>query len=890
MKRLLSCATLALCLHTGAASALGADYLTAPSDPNASLATRNVYDYLRTRRGQPENSMIEGQFLGMINQVLYPGKKFYGIFDINQHAINGKLPGIAGSRYDGEDKETNVYRLDPDICSRINLKLIDTWNQAQPIIHLTATPRNPWNQQLGREPDNSNTQKIGKLLRAATLTDAEKIIRAKFWADIDTIAGGLQELEDAGIPVLFRPFAEFNQSNKYYFNKQTAADFNALWKEVFHYYVDAPPAGKGLNNLLFCWEVWALNRNDASANIGPWYPGDNFVDVVAGAFYFVPDTLTKYYLDPVTGAFSFAHSDPHDAPVFNWLISQKRPFGAAQYGLNQDTNTPGDHNFTRAFMDYAPDLAFAAYWNQYQAVERQANASAFVADPRVATHDDLPIFDISPATVTLGALSQTYDGTPRLASVTTAPADLNVIVTYDGSGTAPTNAGSYAVVATIDDPHYFGSAAATLVVAKAAATVTLGSLSHIYDGAPKSATATTVPAGLRRWFSYNGSTTPPSAVGSYTVVCTVNDPNYTGTATGTLTIVDATPPVLTLPSGLVLEATSSAGAVATFSASATDDVSGAVPVTLTPASGTTFPIGTTTVIAKASDAAGNTATGSFTVTVRDSIAPTLSSLTPLVLEATNSAGAVATFSASATDGVSGAVPVTFTPASGTTFPIGTTTVIAKASDAAGNTATGSFTVTVRDSIAPTIASLTPLVLEATSSAGAVATFSASATDDVSGAVPVTFTPASGTTFPIGTTTVTASASDTAGNTATGSFTVTVRDSTAPALSSLTPSVTELWPANHKLIAVTLTANASDLVGVTSLQIVSATSNEPDNGLGDGDTAGDIVITGPLTLNLRAERSGAGTGRIYTISVEARDAAGNATTRITMVTVPKSRGA
>jgi hypothetical protein len=73
----------------------------------------------------------------------------------------------------------------------------------------------------------------------------------------------------------------------------------------------------------------------------------------------------------------------------------------------------------------------------------------------------------------------------------------------------------------------------------------------------------------------------------------------------------------------------------------------------------------------------------------------------------------------------------------------------------------------------------------------------------------------------------------------------------------------------------------------SARILSVTSNEPDNGLGDGDTAGDWEITGDLTLNLRAERSGTGTGRIYSIVVEVRDDSGNTSMATVRVTVPKS---
>lgn len=112
------------------------------------------------------------------------------------------------------------------------------------------------------------------------------------------------------------------------------------------------------------------------------------------------------------------------------------------------------------------------------------------------------------------------------------------------------------------------------------------------------------------------------------------------------------------------------------------------------------------------------------------------------------------------------------------------------------------------------------------------------------------------------------------------------DTTLPAISTLTASQEVIWPPNHKMVPVTLNAVATDNVGVTSLKIVSATSNEPDNGLGDGDMPNDIQVTGDLTLNLRAERSGKGKGRIYTVTVEARDAAGNAATKSLTVSVPK----
>ena len=136
-------------------------------------------------------------------------------------------------------------------------------------------------------------------------------------------------------------------------------------------------------------------------------------------------------------------------------------------------------------------------------------------------------------------MNPTYNGSPQSATATTTPADLNVTFTYNGSATPPTTAGSYPVVATVNDTNYQGTANGTLVIGKATATVTLGNLAVTYNGSPQSATATTTPASLNVTFTYNGSSTPPTAAGSYAVVATVNDLNYQGMANGTLVISPA---------------------------------------------------------------------------------------------------------------------------------------------------------------------------------------------------------------------------------------------------------------------------------------------------------------------------------------------------------------
>ena len=172
---------------------------------------------------------------------------------------------------------------------------------------------------------------------------------------------------------------------------------------------------------------------------------------------------------------------------------------------------------------------------------------------------------VSPAqaSVTLGQLSFEYDGTPKPVVVTTSPAGLSVIVRYAGAATAPANAGSYAVVATIDDPNYNGTASGTLVITKAAATVTLGNLAQTYDASAKSATVTTSPAGLGVAFTYDGVATPPVNAGSYAVTATITDPNYTGSGSGTLVVAKASASVTFNPLAQTYDGTPKPVAVTT---------------------------------------------------------------------------------------------------------------------------------------------------------------------------------------------------------------------------------------------------------------------------------------------------------------------------------------
>jgi len=109
---------------------------------------------------------------------------------------------------------------------------------------------------------------------------------------------------------------------------------------------------------------------------------------------------------------------------------------------------------------------------------------------------------------------------------------------------------------------------------------------------------------------------------------------------------------------------------------------------------------------------------------------------------------------------------------------------------------------------------------------------------------------------------------------------------APVIASLTATPSVIWPPNHKMVPVTVSADASAACGPPVCRIVAIASDEPSNGRGDGNTSIDAHIVPPLTAEIRAERAGGGfLGRTYTITVECTDTAGNTTRKDTTVFVP-----
>ena len=196
----------------------------------------------------------------------------------------------------------------------------------------------------------------------------------------------------------------------------------------------------------------------------------------------------------------------------------------------------------------------------------------------------------------------------------------------------------------------------------------------------------------------------------------------------------------------------------------------------------------------------------------------------------------------------------------------------------GNSESGPATLTVAEGPQPLVIFVPDFVqADATGPDGAVVTFNVSAGGGQDPNPVVTCNPPSGSTFALGSTTVTCTATNSFGDHAEGSFEVQVYDLTAPMVSVIATPGT-IKPANKKMVAVSLAVTATDLVDPSpDCSINSVTANQ--------DTTGDVTITGPLTLSLRAERDN-NVNRVYEITVQCIDDAGNFGYGTVNVTVTK----
>jgi hypothetical protein len=361
-------------------------------------------------------------------------------------------------------------------------------------------------------------------------------------------------------------------------------------------------------------------------------------------------------------------------------------------------------------------------------------------------------------------------------------------------------------------------------------------------------------------------------------------------------ILHNAPPVITCPPSVsVPTETGLCGAHVTATATASANCPGfTLPVSGVRSDGKPltdpYPVGTTTITWSTTDAAGTQATCTQTVQVKDTGAPTitLNGTSSITVECHTS------FSdpgATANDACAGSVRVSVSGTVDANTP-GRYTLTYTATDPAGNRAAPvTRTVQVVDTTPPVITPPANIAQAAPSGqcSAPVTIGQATATDACAGALLPTGTRSDGKAltdpYPVGTTTITWSATDATGNPASATQTVQVNDTAGPTISGLAATPNRLWPPNHQLVEITVNYTGSDNCAGALTWALSASSNEPDSGLDREDVPGDIQIVDAHHLKLRAERYGK-RGRVYTLTITCTDDAGNQATQSVLVRVPK----
>ena len=324
------------------------------------------------------------------------------------------------------------------------------------------------------------------------------------------------------------------------------------------------------------------------------------------------------------------------------------------------------------------------------------------------------------------------------------------------------------------------------------------------------------------------------AVGITTVTYTAMDAEGNMAASSfTITISDDEDPVISdVPGDLSANNdTDNCSAVVTWTEPTADDNCGIATLTSDHDSGDAFPVGTTTVTYTATDVNGRSATASFDVTVSDNQSPSITG-TPADITQTADPETCTTnvtwTPPTTADNCSTTLTSSHNP--GDSFSVGSTTVTYTSTDAASNVTTSSFTVTVTDDEAPLIAQKTDISQnnDATN-CSAVVTWTDPAVNDNCATGTLTPDIASGSTFNVGVTTVTYTATDASGNSSTMSFDVTVTDNELPVIAGMPADITQAkdagscdgvatWTAPTATDNCTLATLASDISSGTTFDL------------------------------------------------------------------------
>lgn len=298
--------------------------LTAPSNPNASEATKRLLQQLVEGPQRASHQLISGQYVGHGPQVVAG----YTTDVVDLHRETGAWVTLIGADY-------AFGSLNDHWFEQVNSVATQHW-QAGGLVTLCLCSLN--NPVTGGDATDRSFHDLVALSTSGT--DAN----AKWLAQLERVAAALTVLRDRGVVVLFRPLHEMNLPNSYWWADAPAADYVALWRQLYRFFT----VDKGLDNLLWVFAPNGVAYDNGTRPPADFYPGDDVVDVVGLDWYSnTPEKL--------------------EAGGYDALVATGKPFALTEFGPDLGTASSQADLVTllSGVRTHAPRAAWFLTWQDY---------------------------------------------------------------------------------------------------------------------------------------------------------------------------------------------------------------------------------------------------------------------------------------------------------------------------------------------------------------------------------------------------------------------------------------------------------------------------------------------------------------------------------------------
>lgn len=311
-----------------------------PARPDSNAKAKAILNYFQGLEARTDKRLLSGQFSNFGNGANL--RIMTNIFNKTGH-----WPAIFGADY-ADFRSGGLTHDAPNKAS------IEYWKRGG-LVTISAHLYNPANTNGGGLRDK------GVDLNALLAGNSET--HARWMKEMDQLAEGLQQLKDAGVVVLWRPFHEMN-GNWFWWCNHEPELFIKLWRQMFDYFTKT----KGLDNLLW---VYSPNHGEKTA---AYYPGDNYVNLIG------LDAYTDFI-------------DPDHIKGYAEISQIKKPFGFTEFGPHAASNPPGDYDYRRfleGIQKNFPRTVFFMSWNAKWSLASNTNTTELLNHPWIVNREDLP--------------------------------------------------------------------------------------------------------------------------------------------------------------------------------------------------------------------------------------------------------------------------------------------------------------------------------------------------------------------------------------------------------------------------------------------------------------------------------------------------------------------